>query len=175
LSRLSVEKIRQHVISQDLVAEIGGDTLWRWLSSDALRPWKHRSWIFPPDPNFAGKVGPILDLYRLVWEGAPLGADDYVLSAYEKASIQASCRKQPTLPLAPNRSAYVEHEYFSMGAWTYLAAWDVHQARVFGRFRCGGGDPNGIRTRVTAVKGRYCLSITGFRGTTYGYSYSLLR
>ena len=28
---------------------------------------------------------------------------------------------------------YVEHEYFRMGAWTYLAAWDVHRARVFGR------------------------------------------
>src|ERR1700692_2773559 len=40
LSRLSVEEIRQHVISQGLVAEISGATLWRWLSSDALRPWK---------------------------------------------------------------------------------------------------------------------------------------
>jgi len=36
-----------------LVAEISGATLWRWLSSDALRPWKHPSWIFPRDPNFA--------------------------------------------------------------------------------------------------------------------------
>src|SRR5689334_1416803 len=47
LSRLSIEEIRQHVISQDLVAEISGATLWRWLGSDALRPWQHRSWIFP--------------------------------------------------------------------------------------------------------------------------------
>jgi hypothetical protein len=38
LSRLSVEEIRRHVISQGLVAEISGATLWRWLSSDALRP-----------------------------------------------------------------------------------------------------------------------------------------
>jgi hypothetical protein len=48
--------------------------LWRWLSSDALRPWKHRSWIFPRDPDFASKAGPILDLYQRVWGGAPLGA-----------------------------------------------------------------------------------------------------
>jgi hypothetical protein len=27
----------------------------------------------------------------------------------------------------------VEHEYFREGAWTYLAAWDVHRAKVFGR------------------------------------------
>ena len=26
----------------------------------------------------------------------------------------------------------VEHEYFRQGAWTYLAAWDVHRARLFG-------------------------------------------
>jgi hypothetical protein len=26
----------------------------------------------------------------------------------------------------------VEHEYFREGAWTYLAAWDVHRAKVFG-------------------------------------------
>jgi hypothetical protein len=31
LSRLSIEEIRQHVISQGLIAEISGATLWRWL------------------------------------------------------------------------------------------------------------------------------------------------
>jgi hypothetical protein len=103
LSRLSIEQIRQHVISQGLVAEISGATLWRWLSSDALPPWQHRSWIFPRDPNFADKAGPILDLYERVWQGAPLGADDYVISADEKTSIQARRRKQPTLQPAPPR------------------------------------------------------------------------
>jgi hypothetical protein len=89
LSRLSVEEIRQHVISQGLVAEISGATLWRWLSSDALVPWKHRSWIFPRDPNFAGKAGPILDLYQRVWEGVALGADDYVLSMPKRKRLIA--------------------------------------------------------------------------------------
>jgi hypothetical protein len=83
LSGLSIEEIRQRVISQGLVAEISGATLWRWLSSDALRPWQHRSWIFPRDPNFGDKAGPILDLYERVWEGAELGPDDYVISADE--------------------------------------------------------------------------------------------
>src|ERR1035438_9904824 len=134
LSRLSIEEIRQHVISQGLVAEISGATLWRWLSSDALRPWQHRSWIFPRDPNFAGKAGPILDLYERVWKGAALGADDYVLSADEKTSIQARRRKQPTLPPAPNRPTRLEHEYFREGAWTYLAAWEIGRASCRGRW-----------------------------------------
>ena len=139
LSRFSVEEIRQHVIAQGLVAEISGATLWRWLSSDALRPWQHRSWIFPRDPNFAAKAGLILDLYHRVWDGAPLGSDDFVISADEKTSIQARRPKQPTLPPAPNRPTRVEHEYFRGGAWVYLAAWDVHRAKVFGRCELENG------------------------------------
>jgi hypothetical protein len=43
------------------------------------------------------------------------------------------------LPPAPNRPTHLEHEYFRMGAWTYLAAWDVHRARVFGRCEVKSG------------------------------------
>lgn len=140
LSRLSIAEIRQHVITQGLVAEISGATLWRWLSSDALRPWQHRSWIFPRDPDFATKAGPILDLYERAWEGAPLGVeDDYVISADEKTSVQARRRKHPTLLPASDRPMRVEHEYFREGAWTYLAAWDVHRAKVFGRCEVKSG------------------------------------
>ncbi len=28
----------------------------RWLNSDAIKPWQHRSWIFPRDPEFAAKA-----------------------------------------------------------------------------------------------------------------------
>lgn len=133
LSRLSLSEIRREVITQGLVAEISGATLWRWLSADALRPWRHRSWIFPRDPDFAAKAGRILDLYDRVWLGRPLQAQDFVISADEKSSIQARRRKQPTLAPAPGRCTRVEHEYFREGAWTYLAAWDVHRAKVFGR------------------------------------------
>jgi hypothetical protein len=62
LSRLSLSEIRREVITQGLVAEISGSTLWRWLGADALRPWRHLSWIFPRDPDFAAKAGRILDL-----------------------------------------------------------------------------------------------------------------
>jgi hypothetical protein len=62
-----------------------------------------------------------------------LGADEFVISADEKTSIQARRPKQPTLPPGPNRPTRVEYEYFRGGAWVYLAAWDVHRAKVFGR------------------------------------------
>jgi hypothetical protein len=88
---------------------------------------------------FATKAGPVLDLCHCVWEGIPLGADDFVISADEKTGIQARRRKQPTLAPAPNRSTRVEHEYFREGAWVYLAAWDVHRAQVFGRCELQNG------------------------------------
>ena len=41
----------------------------RWLAADAIKPWRHRSWIFPRDPDFAAKAARVLDLYARVWEG----------------------------------------------------------------------------------------------------------
>jgi hypothetical protein len=132
LSRLSLADIRQEVMAQGIVAQVSGTTLWRGLSADALRPWQHRNWIFPRDPDFALKAGRILDLYARFWEGKPLHRSEFVISAEEKTSIQARRRKQPTLP-PPGRPMRIEHEYFRHGACCYLAAWDVHHAKLFGR------------------------------------------
>lgn len=133
LSRLSMAEIQNETIRRGLVASIGKTTLWRWLSEDAIRPWYHRTWIFPRDPRFAEKAGRVLDLYEGLWEGRPLNDADCVLSTDEKTSIQARRRKHPTSPTAPGRSMRIENEYERKGAWAYLAAWDVRQARVFGR------------------------------------------
>lgn len=133
LSRLHVPDIRAEVIRRGLVAEISGATIWRWLAADAIRPWTHRSWIFPRDPDFPTKAGRVLDLYARTWQRKRLRPDDYVISADEKTSIQARCRCHPSLPPARARAMRVEHEYARGGALAYLAAWDVHHARVFGR------------------------------------------
>lgn len=139
LSRFSVEDIRQQVLAQGLVAQISGATIWRWLSQDALCPWRHRTWIFPRDPRFVQKAGPVLDLYQSLWEGQPLGPCDFVLSADEKTSIQARRRIHASRPPAPGCPTLVEHEYERRGAWAYLAAWDVHRAKIFGRCETSTG------------------------------------
>jgi hypothetical protein len=133
LSRLHVPDIRNQVLARGLVADISGTTIWRWLTDDAIRPWSHRSWIFPRDPDFAHKAGRVLDLYARQFDGQPLGEHDYVLSADEKTSIQARCRCHPSLPPAQARAMRVEHEYKRRGALAYLAAWDVGRARIYGR------------------------------------------
>jgi transposase len=133
LSRLHVPDIRAEVIRRGLVATISDATIWRWLSEDAIRPWAHRSWIFPRDPHFEQKASRVLDLYARRWEGRALHPAEYVISADEKTSIQARCRRHPTLPPASGRVMRVEHEYRRGGALQYLAAWDCHRAKVFGR------------------------------------------
>ncbi len=132
LSRLHVPDIVSEVVTRGIVAEISGTTVWRWLSEDAIRPCRHRSWIFPRDPDFETKAARVLDLYARNW-GKPLGKRDYVISAHEKTSIQARIRRRPSLVPAAGRLARVEHEYDRGGALAYLAAWDVHRAKVFGR------------------------------------------
>lgn len=133
LSRLSIPELRREVIERGIVASIGNTTLWRWLSQDAIKPWRKRSWIFPRDPEFTQKAGRVLDLYEGRWEGKRLGMRDYVISADEKTSIQARIRKHPTTPTSPGEPMRVEHEYERGGSLAYLAALDVHRARIFGR------------------------------------------
>jgi hypothetical protein len=122
-----------------LVAAISDSTVWRWLHEDAIRPWQHRCWIFPRDPQFAIKAGRILDLYERIWEGKALQDDEFVLSTDEKTSIQARSRIHKTLPAKPGSPMKVEHEYKRCGAWAYLVALDVHRAKVFGRCETKSG------------------------------------
>ena len=131
-SRLSHDDIAREAVRRGMVASISGATVWRWLSADAIRPWSCRSWLFPRDPEFADKAGRVLDLYHGLWQGAPLGSDDYVISADEKTQIQARRRLAAGTPPSPGRARRVEFEYERGGTLAYLAAWDVRRARLFG-------------------------------------------
>jgi DDE superfamily endonuclease len=133
LSRLHVPDIAAEVAARGIVAEVSGTTIWRWLSEDAIRPWRSRSWIFPRDLNFETKAGRVLDLYARSWDHKALGKRDFVISADEKTSVQARIRCHPSLAPTSTRDLRVEHEYDRGGALAYLAAWDVHRAKIFGR------------------------------------------
>jgi transposase len=139
LGRWSLAELRTEVLATGLVDDVSTTTLWRWLATDPIKPWQHRSWIFPRDPDFAAKAAVVLDLYDRSFQDQPLGADEYVISADEKTSIQARCRCHPTLPPGAARAMRIEHEYERGGALAYLAAWDVHQARLFGRLEPSTG------------------------------------
>lgn len=133
LSRWSSSELATQAVEEGLVARISSSTVRRWLHADAIKPWRFRSWIFPRDPDFAAKAARVLDLYARVWDGAPLGADDYVISADEKSQLQALRRCHAGRPPGPGRVAQVEFEYERGGTLAYMAAYDVHRARLFGQ------------------------------------------
>jgi transposase len=133
LARWSTAEIADELVTRGVATAVSASTVRRWLTSDAIRPWRFQSWIFPRDPDFAAKAAVVLDLYARLFGGEPLGPGDYVLCSDEKTSIQARCRCHPTLPPGRARMMRVEHEYDRGGALAYLAAYDTGSGRVIGR------------------------------------------
>jgi hypothetical protein len=132
LARWSSSDLATEAIRRGIVPAISASSVRRILAADTLKPWQHQSWVFIRDPDFQAKAARILDLYQRVWNGRPLGDEEYVISSDEKTSIQARCRCHPTLPPGAARTMRVNHEYDRGGSLAYLAAYDVHRAKVFG-------------------------------------------
>jgi len=133
LSRWSSRELAVEAVERGVAEAISASTVRRWLTRSVIKPWQHRSWIFPRDPDFEAKAARVLDLYARTWQGAELGPDDYVISADEKSQLQALHRRHPGRPAGPSRTRRVEFEYRRGGTLAYFAAYDVHHARVIGQ------------------------------------------
>ncbi len=138
LSRFSRSELHSLVIERGLT-EASASTIWRWLAEDAIKPWQVRSWIFRRDPDFRAKASRVLDLYARRFEGRLLHPGEFVISADEKSQLQALGRRHKTVPAGTGRPALCEFEYRRGGTLAYLAAWDVHHARLFDRVEAKTG------------------------------------
>ncbi len=87
LSRRSCADIHRLVVERG-ICQVSAPTIARWLREDAIKPWRHRSWIFPTDPDFLTKATPVLDLYQGRFEGRLLHPGDLVISADETVPTQ---------------------------------------------------------------------------------------
>ena len=132
LARWSSTELAAEAVTRGVVESISAATVRRWLHRAAIKPWQHRSWIFPRDPDFETKAARVLDLYARTWNGTELGPDDYVISADEKSQLQALRRRHPGRPSGPGHTRQVEFEYRRGGTLAYFAAYDVHRAHVIG-------------------------------------------
>jgi hypothetical protein len=56
ISRFSRAELHRLVIERG-VTDASAATIARWLAEDALKPWQHRSWVFPRDPRFLERAG----------------------------------------------------------------------------------------------------------------------
>jgi hypothetical protein len=132
LSRFSLSDLTPLVRRRTDLNQLSQATLGRVLTHSALKPWRYQYWLFPRDPDFVTKACLVLDLYAGFWQGQRLGPNEYILSADEK-TIQILARCHPGTIASPDHLARVEFEYERLGTVAYLAAWDVRQAKIFGR------------------------------------------
>ena len=63
----------------------------------------------------------------------PLRPDDSATGADETPPLPALRRRHDTVPPGPGRPGLVEFDYLRGGTLAYLAAWDVHHAKLFDR------------------------------------------
>lgn len=133
LSRYSALDIVRLMVALGLVLAISVTTVRRILRQAAIKPWQVRSWIFPRDPEFREKASRVLDLYERLWDGEPLGPNDYVICADEKTCIQALGRHHEVVPPSTNHVVLVDSEYKRAGTVAYLAAIDVASSRALGQ------------------------------------------
>jgi transposase len=132
LSRFAMRDLLPIVRGEGDLPHLSPSTLQRILEENVLKPWRYRYWLYPRDPEFVPKACVVLNLYAGVWGDAPLGPDDYVISADEK-TIQVLQRCHAGQAAAPGYPQRVEFEYVRHGTIAYHAAWDVLRGRIFGR------------------------------------------
>jgi hypothetical protein len=137
LSRLSVNDVLRRARQEGI--ETSASTLRRCLAQDALRPWFHRTWLFPKDPLLLEKATPILELYHGRWQGEPLSNRDAVLSADEMTGLQALSRIHPSVPARPGEPALTEFEYKRHGTLVYTAFLNIRTGRVYGETSATNG------------------------------------
>lgn len=96
LSRWSAPELVVEAIDRGIVATISAATVRRWLRGDALKPWQHRSWIYPRAPDFAARAARVLDLYAGSFQDRrcklPRTA---TLPASRSTSVQRTARASP--------------------------------------------------------------------------------
>ena len=115
-----------------ITASVSARTVRRWLAQDVLKPWRHRSWIFPGDPFFAVKAARVFDLYERIWEARPLAAMSMCSVPMRNPACRPGAFIRPCR-LGPAARCGWENECARCGTLAYLAAYDVHRGQVMGR------------------------------------------
>ena len=98
LSRQSTAVVTRRV-RERIDKSISATTVWRWLDEAAIKPWQYEYSKYPRSQDFGDKAAPILDLYQGLWQGQPLGENEFVISTDEELLSRvvflgqaASCR-----------------------------------------------------------------------------------
>jgi transposase len=135
--------VRQHSVQAGYpaLAKAAKATVQRILEAQSLRPHKVTYYLERRDPNFLSKMKEVLLVYQEVAlhnEAALNGAPQplvITVSVDEKPGVQAIGNTAPDLPPVAGeyRTVARDHEYIRYGAWSILAALDLHDGHVTAR------------------------------------------
>jgi transposase len=89
-----------------------------------LKPWKYRSWMTSPDPQFEEKLEDILWCYH------ECPKDEIVLCIDEKPGIQVKHGMAENVPAIPGHRAHEEFEYERNGTRNLFAAFNIRTGEV---------------------------------------------
>ena len=162
LARWSCAELAAMLIALGVVAAIAATTVWRWMHTEQLKPWRFHLWQHSRDPLFIQRATTVLELYSqasvLAQQGVWVGCCD------EKTSLQAREGVDEPQPVQPKRVGRRAARYTRHGALNLFAGLSVADGRVFGwcRTRKRFGDfqvfihsvvvPEALRRRVREIR-----------------------
>ncbi len=99
-------EIVAQLITLEAVVSLTPSTIWRWLASEKLKPWRYHNWQHILDPRaFLERARPVLEVSahakQLLKEGI------WAVCVDEKTSIQARQAEHPRQAAAPSQSQHV--------------------------------------------------------------------
>ena len=130
LARWSCSDIAAHLVTLGIVVSLATSTVWRWLKSEQIKPWRFHAWMHATDENFVAKATPVLKLYAQA--KFLIKAGFWVVCVDEKTSIQARVGLHPNKPAGVKQPVHIASRYSRKGALNLFAALSVAEGLVYG-------------------------------------------
>ncbi|WP_263984277.1 transposase [Nostoc flagelliforme] len=130
LARWSYKDIAAQLITLGIVVSIATSTVWRWLKTEQIKPWRIHAWMHRIDDNFVAKATPVLKLYAQA--KFLLQAGFWVVCVDEKTSIQAREGLHPNRAATVKQPVHFAARYDGKGATHLFAALSVAEGLVYG-------------------------------------------
>jgi transposase len=130
LARWSCSDIGSHLVTVGIVVSIATSTVWRWLKSERIKPWRFHAWMHRIDDNFVAKATPVLKLYAQAQ--FLINAGFWVVCVDEKTSIQAREGLHPNRAAGVKQPVHFASRYSRKGALHLFAALSVAEGLVYG-------------------------------------------
>jgi hypothetical protein len=132
LSRWSLAEIVKRLLMWHIAVTLSKSTVWRWLQTDTLKPWRFHSWQHILDPQkFLERARPVLEVSAKAVELLRNGI--WAVGVDEKPSIQARQLAQKPVSSRPGQPVHGAPRYQRQGALHLFAGVSVADGYKYGQ------------------------------------------